>query len=109
MICQPLVLTEKILLPILHIKLGLEKQFIKALKTDSKALSDVRLIFPKLSEAKMKGNIFKKPDLDNAWLQEMEDKVTASETWQSFHIVVHGFIRRNEAQYEDSVETLMQK
>ena len=36
-ICQPLVLREKILLPTLHIKLGLAKQFIKALKSDIEA------------------------------------------------------------------------
>ena len=54
---QPLVLREKILLPTLHIKLGLAKQFIKILKSDSKALSHARAMFPKFSEAKVKGGI----------------------------------------------------
>ena len=54
-ICQPLVLRENILLPRLHIKPGLSKQLIKAWKSDSKALSHVQAMFPKLSEAKVKG------------------------------------------------------
>ena len=60
---QCLVLKEKILLQTLHIELGLAKQFIKALKLDSKALSHVQAMFPKLSEAKMKGGIFTGPQI----------------------------------------------
>ena len=55
---QPLVLREKILLPTLHIKLGLAKQFIKAFKSDSEAFNHVQAMFPKLSEAKVKGDMF---------------------------------------------------
>ena len=54
---QPLVLREKVLLPTLHIKLGLAKQFAKALKSDSEAFKHVQAMFPKLSEAKVKGDI----------------------------------------------------
>ena len=43
---QPLVQKEKILLPTLHIKLGLAKQFIKALKSDSEAIKHVQTMFP---------------------------------------------------------------
>ena len=57
MIRQPLLLREKILLPTLHIKLGLAKQFIKASKSDCKAM------FPKLSEAKVKGWYIYRPNL----------------------------------------------
>ena len=46
------------MLPTLHIKLGLAKQFIKALKSDSEAIKNVQAMFPKLSEAKVKGGIF---------------------------------------------------
>ena len=45
----------------LHIKLGFAKQYIKALKSDSKALCHVQAVFPKLSEAKVKGGIFTGP------------------------------------------------
>ena len=60
-VCQPLVLRENILLPTLHIKPGPAKQFIKALKSDSKALGYLQALFPKLSEAKVKGGIFTGP------------------------------------------------
>ena len=67
---QPLVQREKILLPTLHIKLGLAKHLIKALKSDSEAIKHVQEMFPKLSEAKVKGgNIRRTPDSTNAWLQ----------------------------------------
>ena len=44
---QPLVQREKILLPTLHKKLGLAKQFVKALKSDSEAIKRVQAMFPK--------------------------------------------------------------
>ena len=69
-ICQPLVLREKIFLPTLHIKLGLAKQFVKALKSDSEPFKHVQAMFPKLSEAKVKGGIFTRPQISkNAWFQ----------------------------------------
>lgn len=49
----PLVDTTKIILPPLHIKLGLVKNFIRALKSDSDSISILQKIFPKLSEAKL--------------------------------------------------------
>ena len=45
---------SKILLPPLHIKLGLAKQFVKALKLTSRAFYHIRHIFPSISEAKVK-------------------------------------------------------
>ena len=109
---QPLVLREKILLPTLHIKLGLAKQFVKALKSDSEAFKHVQAMFPKLSEAKMKGGIFTGPQIRQMLgSKELEGKMTALErdAWQSFRNVVHGFLGRNKADnYEDLVETLLQ-
>ena len=109
---QALVLREKILLPTLHIKLGLAKQFAKALKSDSEAFKHVQAMFPKLSQAKVKGDIFTGPQtrqmLDS---KELEGKMTALErdAWQSFRNVVHGFLGRNKADnFEDLVETLLQ-
>ena len=112
MIRQPLFLREKILLPTLHIKLEPAKQFIKGLKSDSKALSHVQAIFPKLSEAKMKGGIFTGLRI---WQmlssKELEDKMIALErdAWQSLQNVVHRFLGRNKIdKYEDSVDSLLQ-
>ena len=50
----PLVPVEKILLPPLHIKLGLVKNFIKALNPESNAFNELKRIFPRLSGMKIK-------------------------------------------------------
>ena len=79
-ICQPLVLREEILLPTLHIKLGLAKQFMKALKSDSETFKHVQVMFPKLSEAKVKGGIFTGPQIRQMLgSKELEGKMTALE------------------------------
>lgn len=51
---EPLVPHDKILLPPLHIKLGIVKNFIKALSPDSAALKKLQEVFPKLSVLKVK-------------------------------------------------------
>lgn len=51
---SPLVPTENIMLPPLHIKLGVVKNFVKKLNRDGRAYQYLRQIFPKLSEAKIK-------------------------------------------------------
>ena len=109
---QPLVQREKILLPTLHIKLGLAKQFIKASKSDSEAIKHVQAMFPKLSGAKVKGSIFTGPQIRQMLgSKELEDKRNDLErgTWQSFREVVHCILGRNKADnYEDLVEALLQ-
>lgn len=55
----PLVEMEKILMPPLHIKLGIVKNFIKCLNRNSESFAHVKAIFPRLSDAKVKeGNYF---------------------------------------------------
>lgn len=50
----PLVPIEKVLLPPLHIKLGIVKNFLKALDPDGNAFNELRRIFPRLSGMKIK-------------------------------------------------------
>ena len=59
----PLINPKKVLLPPLHIKLGLTKQFVKALDKDGAAFNYLQNLFPKLSEAKVKGSIFIGPQV----------------------------------------------
>ena len=54
---DPLVKKEKVLLHPLHIKLGLAKQYIKALKKDREAFFFLRQFFPKMSDVKLKVGI----------------------------------------------------
>ena len=61
---KPLVDRENVLLPPLHIKSGLVKQFVKALDFKGEVFQEIRSMFPRLSEAKMKGGIFVGPQIN---------------------------------------------
>lgn len=90
-----LVPPEKVLLPPLHIKLGLIKQFVKSLPRDGDCFRYLCSKFPKLSEAKLKEGVFTGPDIrklltDPLFLETMGDK--EKEAWDSFKNVVHKFL-----------------
>jgi hypothetical protein len=55
---QPLVEPSKILLSSMHLKLGLMKNFVKAMNQEAAAFTYLREKFPKLSEAKLKEGLF---------------------------------------------------
>ena len=55
---QPLVEPSKILLSSMHLKLGLMKNFVKAMNQEETAFTYLREKFPRLSEAKLKEVIF---------------------------------------------------
>ena len=59
----PLVARDRIILPPLHIKLGLIKQFVKALNKDGEYFKYMSQIFPKLSTEKIKVGIFGGPQI----------------------------------------------
>lgn len=50
----PLVNTDKIILPPLHLKLGYMKQFVKRLEKESDAFLHLKSLFPRISEGKIK-------------------------------------------------------
>ena len=50
-------------MPPLHIKLGLIKQFVKQLDTEGEAFKYIQQLFPKMSEAKVKAEIFVGPEV----------------------------------------------
>ena len=59
----PLVDSKKILLPPLHIKLGLMKNFVKALDKTKAGFKYLYEKFPRLSEAKIKEGVFLGPQI----------------------------------------------
>ena len=69
----PLVTTHKIILPPLHIKLGLFKQFVKALDKDSNNF--LRTCFPHLSLTKIKEGVFVGPEIRKLMLNKEFDKM----------------------------------
>jgi len=60
---QPLVELSKILLPSTHLKLGLMKNFVKAMNQEEAAFTYLQEKFPRLSEVKEKGGIFTGPQI----------------------------------------------
>ena len=91
---EPLVSRENVLLPPLHIKLGPVKQFVKALDFEE-VFQEIDSMFPRLSEAKIKGGLFVGPQtntlLKSKTLEEKMNK-TEKEARQAFRGVVDGFL-----------------
>ena len=108
---KPLVDTRKVLMPRLHIKLGLIKQFVAALDKESAALKYLQDFFPKLSEAKVKAGVFVGPQIKKILeCNEFPKKLTSNEkvAWKSFVTVLRGLLGNNKAEsYVELVETLV--
>lgn len=107
---KALVRQEKILMPPLHIKLGLIKQFVKALDPSSEAFKYLQTIFPKLSEAKIKGGIFVGPQVRTLMKDgEFMRKLLPLErkAWKSFIDIVNGFLGNHRVDnYKEVVQHL---
>ena len=76
---KPLVKSDRIFSPSLHIKLGLFKQFVKALHKESSTLAYLAEKFPSLSQAKIKEDIFiglqiRKIALDETFITHLKSK-----------------------------------
>ena len=108
---KPLISQEKVLLPPLHIKLGLIKQFVKALDFEKEVFQEIRSMFRRLSEAKIKGGIFVDPQINTMLKSKtVEEKMnkTEKEAWPAFGGVVDGFLRnKKDPNYKELVKTLI--
>ena len=108
---EPLVSREKVLLPPLHIKLDLVKQFVKALDCEGEAFQEIRAMFPKSSDAKVNGGIFVGCQITTMFKSRtLEEKMTETErkAWQAFRGVVDGFLGNNkDPNYKEIVKTLI--
>ena len=60
---ESLVDRKKLILPLLHIKLGLMKQFVKTLATDGDCFKYITLLFLVLSVEIIKGDVFDGPQV----------------------------------------------
>ena len=60
---EPLVSRDRMILPTLHIKLGLMKQFVKALDKRGNCINNIAKKIPGLSMEKMKSGIFDGPQI----------------------------------------------
>ena len=110
-IAEPLVEREKILLPPLHIKLGLMKNFVKGLKKESEIFPFLRRKFPRLSDAKIEAGIFDGPQVRALMNDErFEEVVEESErkAWQSFTSLTRNFLSNHQSpDYETIIFELL--
>ena len=99
------------LLQPLHIKLGLTKQFVKKLNPEGDAFNHIQELFPKLSEAKMKGGVFvgiqvKRLMKSHSFSEELS--AVERRAWKSFVSVVEDFLGNHKADnFRKIVEELM--
>ena len=111
-VLQPaLVDRSNVILPPLHIKLGLMKQFVKALNKEGACFKYVQEKFPKLSVEKVKEGVFVGPQIralskDPQFLSTMTD--VEKNAWLSFSEVVSKFLGNTKApDYEKIVGNML--
>lgn len=111
-VSMPLIPSGKVLLPPLHIKLGLMKNFIKAMNKDGAAFQYVQIKFSFISDAKIKAGIFDGPQIRTLMNDvQFENAMTLSEknAWQSFKSVVKDFLgNRRNADYKAMIDKLIE-
>lgn len=109
---KPLVDSKDVLLPPLHIKLGLMKNFVKAMDQEGQAFKYLRAKFPRLSDAKVKEGIFIGPQIREIVNDPAFDMIlTGNEkrAWEAFKGVVHGFLgNKRDDNYTALVKELLQ-
>ena len=107
----PLVKPEKVLPPPLHIKLGLMRNFVRALDKAGEPFKAIEEMFPKLSKGKVEAGVFDGPQIRKVFESEhFEFLLTEVESaaWTAFKNVVVGFLGNNRVtNYKDLVDTLM--
>ena len=107
---EPLVEREKIVFPPLHIKLGLMKQFVKALSTESDCFKYLCNAFPGITIEKLKAGIFDGPQIrklmnDRDFIKSMND--LEKNAWEAFVSVVKNFLgNRKSSNYKELVKEL---
>lgn len=111
-ILPPLIEPSKYLLPPLHIKLGLMKQYVKALNKDADCFEYLRAKFPAISDAKLKEGIFDGPQIRTLF-QDANFEGTMNDTekaaWVSFKNVSQNFLGNNKREdYSTLVDELLQ-
>lgn len=107
----PLVSNEKIVLPPLHIKLGLIKQFVKAMDKNNEPFIYLTTLFPKLSSSKINEGIFVGPQIrqllkSDIFRNHMNN--TELRAWNAFKNICNGFLgNRRDERYTYLVEELL--
>ena len=108
---RPLVDSAKVYLPPLHIKLGLMKNFVKAMDKTSAAFLYLKNKFPKISDAKHMEGIYIGPQIRLMLLDEKFVGLLNSlekPAWQSFTMLCQNFLGNNKSEnYAQIVDSLL--
>ncbi|XP_076043843.1 uncharacterized protein LOC143026937 [Oratosquilla oratoria] len=109
---KPLVNPENVLLPPLHIKLGLMKQFVKTLaRKNSESFEYVKAKFTKIIEVKLKEGVFVGPQIkellkDNNFLTTLDE--TELKAWESFKWPCENFLgNKKSPEFRNGVKCLL--
>ena len=99
-IIEPLVPRDKIIIPPLNIKLGLIKQFLKALLVDGCCFNYICNFFPGMINEKLKAGLFDGPQIrkimgDPGFVESMS--VVESAVWISFFMAAKNFLSTTKA------------
>ena len=95
---NPLVDRDRILFPPLHIKLGLIKQFTKALDKNGSCFTCLCRTFPGVTIEKLKAGVFDGPQIRQLIRDRNFEKSmnrTELEAWSSFVLVVKNSLGNN--------------
>ena len=108
---NPLVDMNKVLLPHLHIQLGLMKNFVKALQKNGAAFQHLSTVFPGLSAARLKQGIFVGPQMLEVLKDtDFEELLNLKEqrAWEAFKSVCSGFLgNKCVPDYQACIEKLL--
>ena len=94
-IAEPLVPPENVLLPPLHIKFALMKNFVKALNKEGQAFKYLLQKFPQVSDAKLHAGAFDGPKIRTQLKdKDFDIKMIGIErdAWRTFSTVIEGFL-----------------
>lgn len=109
---QPLVNRKNIIFPPLHIKLGLMKQFVKALSIEGDCFKYIISAFPSLSNEKIKAGVFDGPQIRQLIKDEhFTETMTELErnAWLAFKNIVKDFLGNTRApNYIEIVQQLLE-
>ena len=110
---KPLIDPKKVPLPPFHIKLGLMKQFVKALDREGALFKYLARKFSYLRDAKIKEGIFVGPQIRELMkTTEVGNVMTTveKEAWISFKKVVEGFLGNSKASnYKELIANMLEK
>lgn len=108
---QPLVDRKNIIFPPLHIKLGLMKQYVKALPIEGDCFKYLITAFPSLSFEKIKAGVFDGPQIrklvkDENFIETMTE--LQKNAWMAFKDLIKNFLGNTRAQnYTEIVQQLL--